>query len=67
MGNIQLSIAPFTKIAEVVGSEGGLFPDLGIDGFDFITVETNSKSISGLNISGEGQEKLVFTPAIPLP
>ena len=67
VGNTQLSLAPFTKIAQVVGSEGGMFPSLGIDGFDFITVETDSASISGLNISGEGQEKLVFTPAIPLP
>ena len=67
VGNTGLSLAPFTKIAQVVGSEGGLFPELGIDGFDFIIVETNSDSISGLNISGEGQEKLVFTPAIALP
>ncbi len=67
VGNTQLSLPPFTKIAQVVGSEGGLFPELGIDGFDFIIVETGSDSISGLNISGEGQEKLVFTPAIALP
>ena len=67
VGSSQMSLAPFTKTAQVVGSEGGMFPDLGIDGFDFITVETGSPSISGLNISGEGQEKLVFTPAITLP
>ena len=66
VGTANITLLPFCKIAEVVGEEGGLFPDLGIDGFDFIVVSSDSQCLCGLNISGEYQDKLVFTPAIPL-
>ncbi|GEM_PF-1010594 len=60
----NFSIRSFAKLVDVIGMEDGIFPDLGLDGFDMVKVECSSESLCGLNISGDGQEKLVFTPAI---
>jgi len=66
VGVQTVSLAPRENLVDVIGPEGSLLTALGLHDFDMIQVQSPSAVLSGLNISGEGQEKLVFTPAVPL-
>ncbi|NOY23238.1 MAG: DUF1565 domain-containing protein [Acidobacteria bacterium] len=57
-------LAPRENLVDVIGQDGSLLNSLGLHDFDMIQVQTNVSVLSGLNISGDGQEKLIFTPAV---
>ncbi len=59
-----VSLAGKENLVDVIGPAGSLLSSLGLHDFDMIQVQTSSSVLSGLNISGEGQGKLVFTSAV---
>jgi len=67
VGVQTVTLAAKEKLVGVVGDGGTLLESLNIHGFDMIVAQTSSSSLCGLNISGDGQEKLVFTPAVAQP
>jgi len=66
VGNQTVSLAPWENLVDVVGPDGSLLNTLGPHDFDMIQIHSSLPMLCGLNISGEGQEKLVFTPAVRL-
>ncbi len=66
VGAQSVSLAPMENLVDVIGPGGSLFNSLGLHDFDMIQIQSAAPVLSGLNISGDGQEKLVFTPAVRL-
>jgi len=66
VGDQTVSLAAKENLVDVIGPDGAVLTGLGLHDFDMIRIQTTDSVLSGLNISGDGQEKLVFTPAIRL-
>ncbi len=60
IGETTVTLAPMTRIADLLES---LFPGINRNQVTRIAVSSD-QSLAGLNISGTGNEKLLFTPAV---
>lgn len=63
-GELNRSLSPREKLIELVGTEGGIFADLNLNEIDLITIHANEEALAGINISGLGQERLLFTQGV---
>ena len=59
----RLALQSMRNIVDVVGDNSSILPSLSLHDYDFIKIEAEA-GVCGLNISGVGQQNLVFLPLI---
>lgn len=54
----------FNNLVDLIGDEGSILTSLGLHDYDMVVITTSNPVLCGLNISGSGQEKLIFSKAV---